>query len=70
MTVDNDRRLLSLDFIGECGDMLASFGAAIAAAASAERLDALELALRHSRRTLLETIREFKALDTTDGGVE
>ena len=35
MNIDNDTRLLRLDFIGECGDMLASSGAAIAAAASA-----------------------------------
>lgn len=70
MMVDKGRRLLALDFIAECGDLIASFGAAIAAAASAERLDVLELALRQARFALLEGIAEFKALDTTGGDVE
>ena len=70
MNTENDSHLLRLDFIAECGDLIASFGAAIAAAASAERLDVLELALRHTRSALLQSIAEFKALNTTNGGTE
>lgn len=67
MNIDNDakareRELLTLDFLGECGELLASFGAAICAAAAAENREALELALRHARGTLLEAISEFKVL--------
>jgi len=58
----NDKRLISLDFICECGDLLVTAGAAIAAAASAERVDVLEMALRQARSILLEGIAEFKAL--------
>lgn len=58
----NDKRLISLDFITECGDLLVTAGAAIAAAASAERLDVLELALRQARHTLIEIISEFKSI--------
>lgn len=58
----NDKRLISLDFICECGDLLVTAGAAIAAAASAERLDVLELALRQARNTLIEMISEFKSI--------
>lgn len=68
--VDKGRRLLALDFIAECGDLIASFGAAIAAAASAERLDVLELALHHARSALFEGITEFKSLNTKEGGAE
>lgn len=60
--VKRDRELLSLDFLGECGELLASFGAAICAAAAAENREALELALRHARATLIEGITEFKSL--------
>lgn len=70
MMVDKDRRLLALDFIAEVGDMLVTAGAAIAAAASCERIDVLELALRQARAILLDGIAEFKALDTTNGGAE
>ena len=72
MTINNDKQLLSLDFIGEIGDNLVSLGAAIAAAASAQRLDVLELALRQSRSVLIEAIKEFKALtpDLTGGAHE
>jgi hypothetical protein len=58
----NDKRLISLDFICECGDLLVTAGAAIAAAASAERLDVLELALQQARNTLIEMISEFKSI--------
>jgi len=64
---ERDARLLALDFIGECGDLLASFGAAIAAAAAAENREALELALRHARGALIEAIGQFRALPN-DGG--
>ena len=57
-----DKRLISLDFICECGDLLVTAGAAIAAAASAERLDVLELALQQARNTLIEMISEFKSI--------
>jgi hypothetical protein len=63
MTYDNrDADLLRFDFIGECGEIFASFGAAICAAAAAENCEVLEMALRHARGTLLEAISEFKAL--------
>ena len=65
---ENDAKLIALDFISECGDLLASFGAAIAAAAAAENREALELALRHARNTLSEAIGQYKAL-SNDGGV-
>jgi hypothetical protein len=58
----NDKRLISLDFLSECGDLLVTAGAAIAAAASAERLDVLELALQQARNTLIEMISEFKSI--------
>ncbi|KAF2989729.1 hypothetical protein OGR47_05075 [Methylocystis sp. MJC1] len=65
---NRDTELLALDFIGECGEFLASFGAAICAAAAAENREVLELALRHARSTLLEAIAEFKALGQQGGG--
>lgn len=66
----NDARLLALDFLHECGHLIASFGLAVAAAASAERLDVLENALRQTRQALLDAIEEFKRLAETDGGAE
>jgi hypothetical protein len=63
LSLARDQRLLSLDFIGEVGEMIVSLGAAIAAAASAEQLDVLELALRQARATLIEAIAEFRAID-------
>jgi hypothetical protein len=68
MDAKNDTRLLRLDFICEVGDMLVTSGAAIAAAASAERVDVLELALRQARNVLLDGIAEFKKLSQADGG--
>lgn len=69
MKAQNDSRLISLDFVAECGQLLASFGAAICAAAASENVELLELALRQARATLLEAIGEFKALASeTDGG--
>lgn len=65
---NRDRELLSLDFLGDCGELLASFGAAICAAAAAENREVLELAIRHARATLLEAIAEYKALG--EGGGE
>ena len=59
---NDDHIILSLDFIGECGDLLVTAGSAIAAAASAERIDVLEMALRQARSILIESISEFKAL--------
>ena len=58
----DEKRLISLDFITECGDLLVTAGAAIAVAASAERLDVLELALRQAQHTLIEIISEFKSI--------
>ena len=66
----NDARLLSLDFLAETGELLASFGAAICAAAAAENVEVLELALRHARGALLDGIAEFKALGPKLGGAE
>jgi hypothetical protein len=66
----SDARLLRLDFIAEAGDLLVTAGAAIASAASAERVDVLEIALRQARAILLDGIAEFKALGPKDGGVE
>lgn len=68
MNPENDARLLRLDFIAEGGDMLSTAGAAIAAAASAKRTDVLELALRHARAVLVETIAEYKSLSHHTGG--
>lgn len=59
---NRDAELLTLDFLGECGELLASFGAAICAAAAAENREALELAIRHARATVLEAIAGFKDL--------
>ena len=64
---EHDAKLIALDFIGEMGDLLASFGAAIAAAAAAENREALELALRHARGALIEVIGQFRKL-SNDGG--
>lgn len=63
-----DQRLMSLDFLGEVGDAFVTLGAAICAAASAENIVVLELALRQARSTLLEGIAEFKSLPSEDGG--
>ena len=57
-----DQRLMSLDFLGEVGDSFVTLGAAICAAASAENIVVLELALRQARSTLLEGIAEFKTI--------
>ena len=62
-----DKFLVSLDFLAECGDLLVTAGAAIAAAASAERIDVLEMALRQARSILLEGISEFKTIEFKGG---
>ncbi|MBM3576044.1 MAG: hypothetical protein FJX39_10105 [Alphaproteobacteria bacterium] len=62
MQINRDKNLLSLDFLGECGDLLVTAGAAITAAAAAERLDVLELAIRQARNILIEMIDEFKSI--------
>ena len=67
MNLDNDKKLISLDFLGECGDLLVMAGAAIAAAAAAERIDVLEMALRQTRSILIEGISEFKSLQNERG---
>ena len=67
MSVSNDKRLLKLDFVAECGDLLVTAGAAIAAAASAERIVVLEMALRQARAILLDAIAEFKTLTQQRG---
>lgn len=64
---ENDARILSLDFIREIGELLISFGSAISAAATAENVEALELALRHARSTLIEGISEFKKIINDEG---
>ncbi len=67
MNLDNDKKLISLDFLVECGDLLVTAGAAIAAAAAAERIDVLEIALRQTRSILIEGINEFKSLQNKRG---
>jgi len=59
---ENDKRLLSLDYIGEAGDILANFAAAICAAAGAGNMPALESAIRAARGNILEIIREYKEI--------
>lgn len=68
MTVNNDTRLLSLDFIAEIGDMLSTGGAAIAAAASAERYDVLEFAFRQVGNALADGLAEYRAIAPKEGG--
>ena len=64
-------RLLKLDFIHETGELIASFGLAVAAAAAAERIDVLETALRQTHIALIGAIGEFKALvSEKDGGAD
>lgn len=65
--VHNDKRILSLDFISEIGELLICFGSAISAAATAENVEALELALRHAQSTLIEGISEFKLISNKEG---
>jgi hypothetical protein len=67
MSFPTDNRLIKLDFVAECGDLLVTAGAAIAAAASAERIDVLEMALRQARAILLDAIAEFKTLTQQRG---
>ena len=67
MNQANDKLLIALDFIGECGNLLVTAGAAIAATASAERIDILEMALHQARSTLIEGINEFKSLQNKRG---
>ena len=67
MMIDDDIRKMKFDFVSETGDMLVTAGAAIAAAASAENVVVLELALRNARAILVDAITEFRALQA-DGG--
>lgn len=67
MSFPTDNRLIKLDFVAECGDLLVTAGAAIAAAASAERIDVLEMALGQARAILLDAIAEFKTLTQQRG---
>lgn len=67
MMIDDDIRKMKFDFVSETGDMLVTAGAAIAAAASAENVAVLELALRNARAILVNAITEFRALQA-DGG--
>ncbi len=60
-------RLLNLDFLGECGELLACFGAAICAAAGAGNLELTEAALRQARAALLEAIAAFRELQRGAG---
>lgn len=67
MNLDNDKKLISLDYLNEIGNLLMTAGAAVAAAAAAERIDILEIALRQARSTLIEGINEFKSLQNKRG---
>ena len=70
MTVNDDKRLLALDFLCEVGDMVATAGAAIAAAAAAERYDVLELAFRQASRAISDGISELKIISPKIGELE
>jgi hypothetical protein len=63
-----DQRLLALDFIAELGDQLVVAGAAIAAAASAENVGVIEVALRSARAVVVDAIGEFKSLPPQEDG--
>jgi hypothetical protein len=60
MSCLNDKRLISLNILGECSDLLSTAGTAIAAAASAERVDVLEMAFCQASSILLERTAELK----------
>jgi hypothetical protein len=63
MSWENDKRILSLQFLAEVGDALVMAGAAVTGAAMAERIDVLEMALHAARNAVLEAIAEFKTLE-------
>jgi len=63
MSWENDKRILSLQFIAEIGDAVVAAGAAVSGAAMAERIDVLEMALHAARSAVLEAITEFKTLE-------
>ncbi len=65
---ERDRRLVALDFIAELGDQLVIAGAAIAAAASAENVGVIEVALRQARAVVVDAIGEFKSLPPQEDG--
>ncbi len=65
---ERDQRLLALDFIAELGDQLVIAGAAIAAAASAENVGVIEVALRQARAVVVDAIGEFKSLPPQEDG--
>lgn len=69
MTVNNHKRLMSLDFIGECGDMLVTAGAAITAAASVGRYDVLHLAFRQANSVVADGLAELNSIASSDGGI-
>lgn len=67
--LQSDKRALSLDFLAETGEFIASFGLAVTAAASSGRLDIVEFAFRQARTALLEAVAEFRTLvPPNDGG--
>ncbi|MGD9658759.1 MAG: hypothetical protein AB7U61_14170 [Methylocystis sp.] len=63
---ERDRLLIALDFIGEAGDRLTIAAMAVCAAAAAENVAALELALRMARATLADAIAEFRRIAPRD----
>jgi hypothetical protein len=63
----SDAKIVSLDFVAECGALVASFGAAVAAAAGSGNVELCELALRQCRAALLEAIAEFKSVSSGEG---
>jgi hypothetical protein len=62
MSPENDSRLLKLDFIAECGELISSFGLAISVAAAAQNPQLAGIAMEQCRRTLLEAMNEFESL--------
>lgn len=67
MMIDDDLRKMRLDYLSELGDLLVSGGAAIAAAAGAERIDVLEMSLRFARNTIVDAITTFRSLEDQGG---
>ncbi len=67
--INDDIRKMKFDFLAEMGDLLVSAGDAVAGAASAERVDVLEMALRNARAILVDAICEFRAL-SNEGGAD
>lgn len=65
-----DARLLTLDFVGETGEMIAMLGAAVCAAAASGNIELCALALRQIGVVLREAISEMRTLTPPAADVE